>query len=98
MICPQLFFKALTLVHDILNILKFYYVLHCSNEMHKSLVIVGCKGGQVLIIKIGEMKPYDHQNDLSLPAELEYIKLKNLCKFDSSEFDPSTNYCIDLSG
>ena len=74
------------------------FLFHYSNEHSKSLVVVGCKGGQVLLIKIGKMKPYDHENDLSFPAELEKINLKSLLKTNGFKIKSSTNYCIDLSG
>ena len=44
------------------------------------------------------MKPYDHENDLSFPAELERINLKNLLKTGGFKMNSSTNYSIDLSG
>ena len=71
--------------------------LFYSNEHSKGIVIVGCQGGQVLIIRIGKMKSYDHRNDLSLPADVEYIKLKDILKTKDLELKSSTNYCIDLS-
>ena len=59
--------------------------------------MVGCNGGQVLIVKIGEITSYDQRNDLSFPADLDFIKLQNLNNLE--EMDPSqgTDYCIDLS-
>ncbi|XP_065060865.1 protein ELYS-like isoform X2 [Rhopilema esculentum] len=72
-------------------------ISNLSNEHSKGIVIVGCQGGQVLIIRIGKMKSYDHRNDLSLPADVEYIKLKEILKTKDLELKSSTNYCIDLS-
>lgn len=74
------------------------YYLIFSNEKSKSIAIVGCKGGQILVIKFAEMNAYDQQNDLSLPAELEYIKVNKIPKLDGSRLQASVNYCIDLSG
>ena len=69
-----------------------------SNDESKQVVVVGCKGGQVLIVRIGKISSYEHKYDLSFPAELEWIKLGKLSKTGSLKVKSSGNYAIDLSG
>ena len=85
------------------NVLCFNHPLilslfHFSNDESKHLVVVGCKRGQVLLVRIGKISSYEHKYDLSFPAELDWIKLARLSKTGSAKVKSSGNYAIDLSG
>eukprot|EP00794_Sanderia_malayensis_P014974 gene14974-16517_t len=68
-----------------------------NSERSQHLVAAGCQGGQTLIIRIGEIKPYDQRNDLSCPADLNMVKIKDLIKMEADEVEDETNYAVDLS-
>ena len=76
---------------------KIYFIFS-DPENSKQLVVVGCEGGQTLVVKIGDIKSYEHRNDLSLPAELKFVTFEDLANMEDEEFDPKINYGMDLSG
>ena len=82
---------------NLISLTYFLLFLYPSIGNCGDLVVVGCNGGQVLIVKIGEIKSYDQRNDMSFPADLDFIKLQNLHALEEMDPNQGKDYCIDLS-